>query len=107
MFWNVSFKSNFTESYPFSSGKIIKEKCDTCRGQGKVEKLTLVEIDVPAGISENERVRTMSNGAEIYVSFNINRDSTLKRDGMHIHSDVNISVAQAILGGRFVQGHIR
>ena len=72
-----------------------------------MEKLTLVEIDVPAGISENERVRTMSNGAEIYVSFNINRDSTLKRDGMHIHSDVNISVAQAILGGRFVQGHIR
>jgi len=70
-----------------------------CNGKGKTEKLELISIEVPAGISENERIRTMHNGAEIYVSFNVNKDQILKRDGLHIHSDVNISVAQAVLGG--------
>ena len=77
------------------------EECRTCNGAGKTEKLELISIEVPAGISENERIRTMHNGAEIYVSFNVNKDQTLKRDGLHIHSDVNISVAQAVLGGRY------
>jgi len=81
------------------SGTVIMESCDSCDGKGTKEKLELIALDVPAGISENERIRTMHNGAEIYVSFNINKDQSLKREGLHIHSDVNISVAQAILGG--------
>ena len=42
----------------------------------------------------------MAHGHEIYVSFRINNDGKLKRDGLHIRSDVDISVAQAVLGGR-------
>ena len=79
---------------------MILESCQSCAGKGTKEKLELIALEVPAGISENERIRTMHNGAEIYVSFNVNKDQSLKREGLHIHSDVNISVAQAILGGR-------
>jgi len=83
------------------TGKIIKEKCPDCRGKGTIEQLEEVSIEIPAGISENERIRTMAHGAEIYVSFKIQRDSRFKIDGLHIHSDVDISIAQAVLGGRY------
>lgn len=59
-----------------------------------------VRIDVPAGISKNERIRIGASGHEIIVSFNIEDHSTLRRDGIDIHSDVDISIAQAVLGGR-------
>ena len=59
-----------------------------------------MKIDVPAGISSNERIRIAAHGHEIYVSFNIEEDANLRREGIEIHSTVNISIAQAVLGGR-------
>ena len=82
------------------SGKIIREKCGTCYGSGKVESLEEILIDVPAGISANERVRVMSHGHEIMVSFEVKEDPKLRRDGLNIHSDLEVSISQAVLGGR-------
>jgi len=81
------------------SGRVIKDKCGTCHGEGRIEQLEEVQIEVPAGISENERVRIMAHGHEIYVRFQLQDDHKFRRDGYHIRSDVNISVAQAVLGG--------
>ena len=81
------------------SGRVIKDKCGTCHGEGRIEQLEEVQIEVPAGISENERVRIMAHGHEIYVRFQVQDNDKFRRDGYHIRSDVNISVAQAVLGG--------
>jgi len=81
------------------TGKIIREKCGTCYGSGKVESLEEILIDVPAGISANERVRVMSHGHEIMVSFEVKEDPKLRREGLNIHSDLEVSISQAVLGG--------
>lgn len=80
-------------------GKIIRDKCGTCHGSGKIEQAQEVRIEVPAGISSNERVRISAHGHEIYVSFNVEPNNNMRRQGLDIHSDVHISVSQAVLGG--------
>ena len=98
------------------SGKYIKDKCETCEGSGKVDQPKEVRIEVPgiqlssssnltlvlAGISERERVRIAAHGHEIYVNFQIDQNSKFQRQGEHIHSTVDISISQAILGGRYM-----
>jgi len=81
------------------TGKLIRDKCTTCHGSGKVEQAEEVSIEVPAGISKNERVRISAHGHEIYVSFDVKDDANFRRNGLDIHSDVDISIAQAVLGG--------
>jgi len=81
------------------SGRVIRDKCGTCHGAGRIEQPQEVSIEVPAGISRNERVRVSAHGHEIYVSFDIKDDPKFRREGIDIHSDVNISIAQAVLGG--------
>lgn len=42
----------------------------------------------------------MSHGHEIMVSFEVKEDPKLRRDGLNIHSDLEVSISQAVLGGR-------
>jgi len=93
------FMMRTTCSLCLGSGKYIKDKCGTCEGTGKVEQPKEVKIDVPAGISERERVRIAAHGHEIYVNFQIDQNSKFRRHGEQIHSTVDISISQAILGG--------
>ena len=98
--WNILSTLWRFNKYIFS-GKIIREKCSPCRGNGKIEQAEEVRIDVPAGISQNERVRIGAHGHEIYVSFDVQNSTDMRREGLDIHSDINVSVAQAVLGGRY------
>lgn len=81
------------------SGKIIRNKCTPCGGTGKTEQPKEVSIDVPAGISENERIKVFQHGHEIYVTFDIAKSNEFTREGLDIHSHVDISISQAVLGG--------
>lgn len=43
-------------------GSIIKEKCDTCKGFGFSDKKDEIEIDIPAGISEEMQLTMRGKG---------------------------------------------
>ncbi|KAK1886048.1 DnaJ like subfamily A member 3 mitochondrial [Dissostichus eleginoides] len=78
-------------------GSIIITICLLCRGSGQTKKRQTVSVPVPAGVEHGQSVRMSVGSKEILITFR--RSPVFKRNGADIHSDVLISVAQAILGG--------
>ncbi|KAI3353443.1 hypothetical protein L3Q82_019967, partial [Scortum barcoo] len=80
-------------------GSIIITPCALCRGSGQTKKRQTVTVPVPAGIDDGQTVRMLVGKKEILITFRVQRSPIFRRNGLNIHSDVFISIAQAILGG--------
>ncbi|KAM4820192.1 dnaJ homolog subfamily A member 3, mitochondrial isoform 2-T2 [Thomomys bottae] len=80
-------------------GSIITNPCVICRGTGQAKQKKRVVIPVPAGVEDGQTVRMPVGKREIFVTFRVQKSPTFRRDGADIHSDLFISIAQAILGG--------
>lgn len=93
--------------YCQGSGKIIKEKCTTCTGKGKVKKEVTIKVSIPAGIDEGQQIRIQGRGqpgvnggpaGDLFVVVRIRRHDYFEREGDHIFLDLPITFAQAALG---------
>ncbi|XP_048103069.1 dnaJ heat shock protein family (Hsp40) member A3b isoform X1 [Alosa alosa] len=80
-------------------GSIVITPCIMCRGRGQTQQKHTVTVPVPPGVDDGQTVRMPVGKKEMYITFRVQRSSVFRRDGPDIHSDVRISVAQAILGG--------
>ncbi|XP_045067582.1 dnaJ heat shock protein family (Hsp40) member A3b [Coregonus clupeaformis] len=80
-------------------GSIMTTPCVMCRGSGQTKQRQTVTVPVPAGVDDGQTVRMPVGKKEIHITFRVQRSPVFRRDGINIHSDVHISVAQAILGG--------
>lgn len=89
-----------------ATGKIPKEKCHTCRGEGVYRKQDEIEIVVPAGIEVGEMIRLSGAGeaiaggtpGDLYVKVHIRPDPRFKKDGPNIITELNIKLTDALLG---------
>lgn len=93
--------------YCQGTGKIIKEKCSTCHGAGRVEKQTTVKVSIPAGIDNGQQIRVSGRGeaginggppGDLFVVIHVKDHEFYKREGDHIYVEVPITFAQAALG---------
>ncbi|KAG8014594.1 DnaJ-like protein subfamily A member 3 [Nibea albiflora] len=80
-------------------GSIIITPCTLCRGSGQSKRRQTVSVPVPAGVDDGQTVRMSVGNSEILITFRVQRSPVFRRNGINIHSDVIISIAQAILGG--------
>ncbi|GFT88191.1 protein tumorous imaginal discs, mitochondrial [Nephila pilipes] len=85
---------------------IVKDPCNTCEGKGTTVQRKKVTVPVPAGVEDGQTVRMqISNKKDLYITFRVSKSDYFKRDGADIHTDVPISLSQAVLGGSVkVQG---
>ena len=90
------------------SGRVIKDRCDKCGGEGTERGQEVVEINIPAGIAEGQAltVRGRGNAArqggvngDLIVIIEEEHNPQLVRDGNDLGHTLNIPVATAILGG--------
>ena len=90
------------------TGKIIKNPCKTCRGQGVERKNKKFDATIPAGIGEGERILLRGQGhagrrggenGDLIVEINIRPHPVFTRRGYDIFCEVPISFAEAALGG--------
>ncbi len=90
------------------SGKIIKNPCKNCRGQGVERKNKKFDATIPAGIGEGERILLRGQGhagrrggenGDLIVEINIRPHPVFTRRGYDIFCEVPISFAEAALGG--------
>lgn len=92
------------------AGTTIAEKCPTCRGAAQVAKKAVVNVTVPAGIDDGQRLRLSYQGdpctaqggepGDLYVHVRVQPDPRFVRDGDNLWIDVPVSFAQATLGAR-------
>ncbi|XP_077353511.1 dnaJ heat shock protein family (Hsp40) member A3a isoform X1 [Festucalex cinctus] len=80
-------------------GTVISNPCHTCRGTGQTKQRKTVTVPVPAGVEDGQTVRMPVGKKEIFITFRVQKSPVFRRDGADIHSDLYVSVAQAILGG--------
>lgn len=88
-------------------GKIIKNKCLHCKGNGTLSSKEKVKIKIPAGIDNGQILRVqgggdaIKNGSEgdLFLSIRVRPHKIFKRDGFNIYMDLAISFSQAALGG--------
>ncbi|XP_047427163.1 dnaJ heat shock protein family (Hsp40) member A3a isoform X1 [Mugil cephalus] len=80
-------------------GTVISSPCHSCRGTGQTRQRKTVMVPVPAGVEDGQTVRMPVGKKEIFITFRVQKSPVFRRDGADVHSDVFVSVAQAILGG--------
>uniref|UniRef100_A0A8C4JJJ5 DnaJ homolog subfamily A member 3, mitochondrial n=1 Tax=Dromaius novaehollandiae TaxID=8790 RepID=A0A8C4JJJ5_DRONO len=80
-------------------GSIVTTPCVVCRGTGQTKQKKTVVVPVPAGVEDGQTVRMPVGKKEIFITFRVQKSSVFRRNGADIHSDLPISIAQAVLGG--------
>jgi molecular chaperone DnaJ len=90
------------------SGKIVKNPCDKCLGQGRIRNTKKLSVKIPAGVDNGDRIRLSGEGeagrnggppGDLYVEISVREHPIFERDGEHLSCEVPVSYATAVLGG--------
>lgn len=88
-------------------GKIVKTKCKKCGGTGRVQRKQKIEVNIPAGIDNGNRLRVQGGGeggfnggpnGDLFIVIQIPDDQRFQRDGSDLHMKLDIDYPQAVLG---------
>ena len=87
-------------------GKIIKNPCQSCHGSGVADRQQTLEVTIPAGVDNGDRVRLTGKGeaigdgqsGDLYVEVVVREHEIFQRDGADLYMDVPVSIADAALG---------
>ncbi|MDV7144109.1 molecular chaperone DnaJ [Tropicimonas sp. TH_r6] len=89
-------------------GQSIKNPCQTCHGNGRVEKERSLSVNIPAGVETGTRIRLAGEGdagtrggpsGDLYIFIEVAEHEIFNRDAQHLFCQVPVSVASAALGG--------
>ncbi|XP_011310004.1 protein tumorous imaginal discs, mitochondrial isoform X1 [Fopius arisanus] len=83
----------------------IKHPCQECDGKGQNVQRKKVIVPVPAGVEDGQTIRMAVGNKEVFVTFRVEKSRYFRRDGADVHTDAEISLSQAALGGAIrIQG---
>ena len=88
------------------TGKTIKNPCGSCHGSGIKDRQQTLEVTIPAGVDNGDRVRLSGKGeaitggqaGDLYVEVVVREHAVFQRDGADLYMDVPVSIADAALG---------
>ena len=89
------------------AGQVIETPCTACEGDGRVLQAKQLEVEIPAGIDDGQRIRIRGEGhagangglpGDAYVEVHVARDPRFERDGDDIVAAVDLTMVQAARG---------
>jgi molecular chaperone DnaJ len=98
------------------SGKVISTPCPSCHGQGRTKHNKVLEVSVPAGIDDGQRIRLGGKGepgvnggppGDLYVEIRIKSHDVFQREGDDLHCEVPVDFVTAALGGDLDVGTLK
>ena len=90
------------------TGKIIKDKCNDCRGVGYQTVRKKIQVSIPAGIDHGQSIRIRGKGepgerggerGDLLVEVAVSAHPTFQRQDTDIFSNAPLSFTTAALGG--------
>jgi molecular chaperone DnaJ len=91
------------------AGQIVRSPCRACHGAGRVTEERTLEVEIPPGIHDGQRIRLAGEGhagllggrsGDLYVLVRVKPDPRFVRDGNDVVSAVDLTMTQAALGAR-------
>lgn len=88
-------------------GEIIRETCDTCKGNGQEKKRTTIKVKIPQGVNHQNTIIVRGEGdqgrnggpyGDILIDINIKPHKIFERKGDHVYATIPVTITQAILG---------
>jgi molecular chaperone DnaJ len=88
-------------------GSIVDEKCPECHGTGGVTKTRTLNVRIPAGVSDGQKIRLAGRGepgdrggpaGDLYVLIKVRPDPTFGRQGDDLTLAVPITFPEAVNG---------
>jgi molecular chaperone DnaJ len=88
-------------------GKEILNPCSDCRGEGLIKKQKNVEVTIPAGIDNGNRLKVSGEGepsrqngenGDLYIFISVESHPHYEREEYDLHGTYEISYLDAILG---------
>jgi len=90
------------------TGTQIKDPCKACHGRGRNSKTKTLNVKVPAGVDDGDRIRLSGEGevgrnggpsGDLYVEIRVEPHRIFEREGSDLSCEVPISFATVTLGG--------
>jgi len=91
----------------FQKKMLTRSSCSNCNGEGRIQVIKKLKINIPAGVDTGTRLRVANEGdagqlggtaGDLYVYLFVDEDKEFKRDDTNILSTIEISQAQADSG---------
>jgi molecular chaperone DnaJ len=89
------------------AGQTVESPCERCDGDGRLVEDRTVEVDVPAGIHDGQRIRLRGEGhagaggggaGDAFVQVRVRPEERLARDGDDLVTIVTLTMIDAALG---------
>jgi molecular chaperone DnaJ len=90
-------------------GKVAEKRCTRCDGRGREVLTHVVSVDIPAGISEGQRIRVAGRGhagdaggasGDLFVHVSIKPHERFIRDGNDLVAVLDVPAPMAALGAK-------
>jgi molecular chaperone DnaJ len=90
-------------------GRLIEEPCEKCNGAGRVVEERTLDVEIPPGIHDGQRIRLTGEGhagalgaqaGDMYVRVHVRPDPRFVREGNDVFTSVDLTMTQASLGCR-------
>jgi len=102
------------------TGRVVGSPCSACKGSGRVLREREITVKIPAGIEDGYRLRLRGEGnvgiqggtaGDLYLVIRVQPERGFIRNETDLHTEVPISITQAVLGGevvvRTLEGSVR
>jgi molecular chaperone DnaJ len=89
-------------------GRVASDPCKECRGRGRLTATRSLDVDVPIGISDGQRIRLSGKGhagsagapsGDLYVLVKVRADERFVREGDDLITVLDVPAPLAALGG--------
>jgi molecular chaperone DnaJ len=89
------------------SGRSIEHPCEACHGAGRLLEERRLEVEIPPGIHDGQRIRLSGEGhagllggraGDVYVEVRVRPDERFVREGDDVYCTVDLTLPQAALG---------
>ncbi|MFJ7959544.1 molecular chaperone DnaJ [Streptomyces sp. NPDC096319] len=89
-------------------GLIAENPCEVCKGSGRAKSSRTMQVRIPAGVSDNQKIRLRGKGApgerggqngDLYVVVHVDEHPVFGRKDDNLTVTVPVSFSEAALGG--------
>ncbi|MDX3073487.1 molecular chaperone DnaJ [Streptomyces sp. MI02-7b] len=89
-------------------GLIAQDPCEVCNGSGRARSARTMQVRIPAGVTDGQRIRLRGKGApgerggpggDLYVTVHVDAHPVFGRKGDNLTVVVPVSFTEAALGG--------